>query len=82
MVEVAVCRCGQLQCAEADIIQGLVIKSEALVGILDKLVDGKGSVIRLNYGVGHLGGRDHGECTHDSVGVLLTNLRDQKCAHS
>jgi len=82
MVKITVGRGGQLQGAEADIVKGLVIKREALVRVLHKLMHGKGAVIRLNHGIGHLGGRDHGEGGHDTVGVLLTDLRDQKCTHT
>merc|ERR1711966_419116 len=68
--------------AEADVVEGLVVHAEALVGVLDELVDGEGGVVRLDYGVGHLGGRAHGEGAHDSVGVFLTDLGDEEGAHA
>ena len=82
VVKVTVGRGGELQGAEADVVQGLVVEGEALVGVLDKLVDGEGGVVRLHDGVGHLGGRDHGVGGHHAVGVLLTDLGDQKGAHT
>ena len=81
MVKITVGGGGELQGAEADIVQGLVIKGEALIGVLDKLVDRQGGVVGLNDGIGHLGGRDNGVGRHDSVGVLLTDLGDQEGSH-
>lgn len=60
----------------------LVIDTEGLVGVLNKLVDGEGGVVRLNNGVGDLGGGDDGEGGHHTVGELLTDLGDQKCTHT
>ncbi len=82
VVQVTVGGGGQLQGAEADIVQSLVIQSEALVGVLDQLVDGQGGVVRLHHGVGHLGGRDDREGGHHTVGVLLSDLGDQQSSHS
>ena len=67
---------------EADIVQGLVVNAVGLVGVLNQLMDGEGGVVGLDNGVRHLGGGDDGEGVHDSVGVLLTDLGDQKCAHT
>merc|ERR1712165_491314 len=35
MVQVTICRCSQLECAEADVVEGLVVDAESLVSILD-----------------------------------------------
>merc|ERR1739848_129322 len=56
MVEVTVGGSGELEGTEADIVQGLVVKAHALIGVLHKLVDGEGGVVRLHDGIGHLGG--------------------------
>ena len=48
MVEVAVCGGGELQGAEADIVESLVINAESLIGVLNELVDGQSGVVRLN----------------------------------
>ena len=82
MVKITVGRGGKLQGTEADIVKGLVIKGEALIRVLHKLVNRKGAVIRLHDGIRHLGGRDDGESGHDTIGVLLTDLGDQKCTHT
>jgi hypothetical protein len=82
VVKITIGRSGQLQGAEADIIKSLVIQRETLVGVLHKLMHGKGTVIRLNHGIRHLGGRDHRESGHDTIGVFLTNLGDQRCTHT
>ena len=40
MVEVTVRWCGQFECAEADVVQSLVVDAERFVCVLNKLVDG------------------------------------------
>ena len=54
MVEVPVGGGGQLQGAEADVIECFVVNAESLVCVLDKLVDGQGCVVRFHHGVRHL----------------------------
>ena len=54
VVEVAVGGGGQLQGAEADVVQSLVVDAECLVRVLDKLVDGQGGVVRFHHCVRHL----------------------------
>ena len=51
MVEIAVGGDGELEGPEADIVEGLVIDAEGLVRVLDELVDGEGSVVRLDDSV-------------------------------
>eukprot|EP01084_Bolivina_argentea_P311568 539346_1 len=82
MVQVTEGGGGQLQGAEADIVQGLVVDAHGLIGVLNQLMDGQGGVVGLNHGVGHLGGRDDGEGHHDTIGVLLTELADQEGSHT
>ena len=76
VVEVAIRRGGELEGAEADVVEGLVVEGEALVGVLDQLVHGEGGVVRLDDGVGHLGRRDHRVRRHDPVRVLLAHLKE------
>ena len=59
MVEVTIGGGGQLEGSEADIVQSLVIDDHALVGVLNQLMHGESGVVRLNDGVGHLGGWHH-----------------------
>ena len=54
VVQVTVGGGGELQSAEANVVEGLVVNAEGLVGVLDQLVDGEGGVVRLNDSVGHL----------------------------
>merc|ERR1712193_510251 len=82
MVEVTVGGSGELEGTEADVVQGLVVKAHALIGVLHKLVDGEGGVVRLHDGIGHLGGWHHREGEHHTVGVLLTDLGDQESSHT
>ena len=82
MVQVTVCGGGQLEGPEADVVEGLVINDEGLIGVLNELMDGEGGVVGLNNGVGDLGRGGDGEGGHDPVGVLLSDLGDQESSHS
>merc|ERR1712164_126383 len=82
VVEVAVGGGGELEGTEADVVQGLVVKAHALVGVLDQLVDGEGGVVGLDHSVGHLGGRHNGESEHHAVWVLLADLGDEESSHT
>ena len=39
MVQISIGGSGELECAEADVIQSFVVNAEGLVGVLDQLVD-------------------------------------------
>ena len=82
VVQVTVRGVGELEGAHADVIQSLVVDTEGLVGVLNELVDGKSGVVRLNNGIGDLGGGDNGEGGHHAVGELLTDLGDQESTHT
>jgi hypothetical protein len=68
---------GKLESPEADVVQSFIVKNHALVGVLDKLVDRKCGVVGLDNCVGHLGRRENRERQHDTVWVLLSDLRNQ-----
>mmetsp|Transcript_12795 Transcript_12795/g.38583 ORF Transcript_12795/g.38583 Transcript_12795/m.38583 type:complete len:322 (-) Transcript_12795:358-1323(-) len=82
VVQVAEGGGGQLQGAEADVVQRLVVQNHALVGILHQLMHGQGRIVRLHHRVRHLGGGHDGEGEHHPVGVLLADLADQQRAHA
>jgi len=82
VVEVSVGRGGELEGTEADIVEGLVIETHALIGVLNELVNGEGGVVWLDNGVGHLRGWHDGEGEHHTVWVLLTDLGDEECSHT
>merc|ERR1711998_90597 len=63
-------------------VEGLVVNAHDLIGVLDELMHGEGGVVGLDDGVGDLGGGHDGEGHHHSVGVLLTDLRDEESSHS
>ena len=54
MVQVIVGRRGQLESAETDIVQCLIVNAEGLVGVLNELVDGESGIIGLNNSVRNL----------------------------
>mmetsp|Transcript_39503 Transcript_39503/g.92820 ORF Transcript_39503/g.92820 Transcript_39503/m.92820 type:complete len:372 (-) Transcript_39503:71-1186(-) len=72
----------ELQGSEADVVKGLVVDAEALVGVLDELMHGEGGVVGLNNGVRHLWRGYNREAAHDAVGVLLADLGDQEGSHA
>ena len=82
MVEISIGGVGEFESAVADVVQGLVVDAEGLVGVLDELMDRESSVVGLDHRVRHLGRGHHRERRHDAVGVLLADLRDQQGAHS
>ena len=47
MVEIAVGGGGELQFPEADIVESLVIDTEGLIGVLNKLVNRQSGIVRL-----------------------------------
>jgi hypothetical protein len=82
VVQVTVGRSVELERTHANIVQGLVIDTEGLVRVLDQLMDGEGGVVRLNNGVGNLGGGNDRESCHHAVWELLTDLGDQQRTHT
>ena len=51
MVQVTIAGGGELQRAEADVVQGLVIDTEGLIRVLNQLVNGKSGVVWLDDGI-------------------------------
>jgi len=82
VVEVTLGGGGQLEGAEANVVQCLVVDYLHDVCVLDQLMHGEGGVVGLHDGVGDLGRGEHGEGLHDPVGVLLPDLGDQQGAHA
>jgi hypothetical protein len=82
VVEVTIGRSGELEGPEADIVEGFIVKAHALISVLDELVDGEGSVVWLDDGVGDLWRWDDGEGVHNSVWVLLSDFTDEKGSHT
>jgi len=82
MVKITVGGGGELEGSEADIVKSFVINAHNLIGVLNELMDGEGGVVRLNDGIGNLGRRHDGESGHDSVGVFLSDLRDEESTHT
>jgi hypothetical protein len=72
----------EFQGAEADVVKGLVIKTEALIGVLNQLVEGEDGVVRLDDGIGDLRGGEDGEGAHHAVGILLADLGNEESSHT
>mmetsp|Transcript_41418 Transcript_41418/g.86943 ORF Transcript_41418/g.86943 Transcript_41418/m.86943 type:complete len:447 (+) Transcript_41418:339-1679(+) len=82
VVEIAVGGVGEFEGAEADVVQGLVVQGEALVGVLDQLVNRQGGVVRFHDRVGHLGRRHDAVGGHDTIRKLLPDLGNQQRSHA
>jgi hypothetical protein len=82
MVKITVSGGGELKGSEADVVEGFVIDDLDFIGIFDQLMDGEGSVVGFNDGIGDLGGGEDGEGFHDSVGVFFSDLGDKEGTHT
>jgi len=82
VVEVTLGGGGQLEGAEANVVQCLVVDYLHDVCVLDQLVDREGGVLGLHDSVRDLGRGEHGEGLHDPVWVLLSDLGDEQGAHA
>ena len=82
MVKITVGWGGELEGSEADIVKGFVVNDLDLIGVLDQLMDGEGSVVWLNNGVRDFWGWEDRESAHDSVWVLFSDLGDEEGSHS
>jgi len=82
MVKITVGWGGELKGSEADIVKGFVINAHNLIGVLNKLMDGEGGVVRLDDGIRDLWGRHDGESGHDSIWVLFSDLGDEEGSHT
>jgi hypothetical protein len=82
VVEVTVCWGGELECAEANVVESLVVDAVGLIGVLNKLVNRESGVVWFDDGVGNLWRWHNGEGVHDTVWVFLTDLRDEKGTHT
>ena len=71
MVQVTVCRSGELQGLEANLVESLVIDTEGLIGVLDELVDRKRRVVWLKNAVEQID-RDVTTCAPTSTTVSDT----------
>jgi hypothetical protein len=60
----------------------LVVDTERLVRVLDKLVDGECGIVWLNNSVGGLGRWHDRESGHHTIRKLLANLGDEKRSHT
>mmetsp|Transcript_58489 Transcript_58489/g.137358 ORF Transcript_58489/g.137358 Transcript_58489/m.137358 type:complete len:401 (+) Transcript_58489:252-1454(+) len=82
MVQVTESRRRQLERTEADVVQRLVVNAEALVRVLHELMHRQRRVVRLHNCVRHLRRRHNREGEHDTIRVLLADLRDEERSHA
>ena len=82
MVKISVGGGGELKGSEADIVESFVINAHNFISVFDQLMDGKGGIVWLNDGIGHLGGGHDGEGAHDSVRIFFSDFGDEEGSHS
>ena len=82
VIEITVRRGGQLQSSEADVIQGLVVQKETFISICNKLVKAQNCIVWLDDRIGNFGRGDDRERLHNTIRVLLADLRDQQRTHA
>ena len=51
MVQISICRGGQFQGTETNVIESFVVNAESFVSVFYQLVNGECSIIRLDHGV-------------------------------
>mmetsp|Transcript_29416 Transcript_29416/g.53353 ORF Transcript_29416/g.53353 Transcript_29416/m.53353 type:complete len:406 (-) Transcript_29416:121-1338(-) len=81
-VEIAVAGIGEFEGAEANVVEGLVIEGEALIGIFHKLMDRQRGVVWLHHSVRHLWGGHHTVRGHDTIRKFLPNLAHEERPHA
>jgi len=82
MVQVAVGGRGEFERSEANVVESFVVNAVGLVGVLYELMHGESGVVGLDDGVAYLGRGYDGKGVHDSVGVFLSDLGDEKSSHA
>jgi hypothetical protein len=82
VVKVTIGGGGEFKGSETDIVEGFVINDHTFISVFNQLMDGEGSIVSFNDGVGDFGGGDNGEGDHHSVGVFFSDLRDKEGSHS
>merc|ERR1719481_928870 len=82
VVQVSIGGVGQLQGAEADVVQSLIINAISFVCVLHELVHREGGIVGLHDSVRDLGTGYNRVAVHDSVGIFLADLRDEKGTHA
>ena len=64
-----------------NVVQGLVVDDEGFVRVLEQLVGREDGVVRLDDGVGDLGGRIDRVGARNSIRICITNFEQQKGSH-
>lgn len=58
MVQISISGGGKFESSEANVVQGLVVDTIGLIGILDQLVDREGGIVGFYNGIGNFWGGD------------------------
>jgi len=82
MVQVAVGGRREFKRSEADVVESFVINAVRLIGVLNQLMDGQCGVVWFDDGVADLWRWHDREGVHDSIGVFLSDFRDEKRSHT
>ncbi len=82
VVQVPIGGGGELQGAEADVIEGLIVDAEGVISVLHQLVHRESGIVWLHHGVRHLRGWCNRVGVHDPVWIFLPALGDEEGAHA
>jgi len=82
VVKISISWSGELKSSEADIIKSFIINAHNLIGVFDKLMDWKGSIVWLNDGIWDLWWWHDWESDHLSIWILFSDFWDKECSHS
>lgn len=82
VVKISISWSGELKSSEANIIKGFIINAHNLIGVLDKLMDWKSSIVWLNDGIWDLWGWHNWESDHLSIWIFFSDLWDKESSHS
>merc|ERR1712153_279265 len=81
-VEVGVGRTLDVQATTADVVEGLVVKHDGDVGVLEEGVGGEHGVVWLDHGSGHLRGRVHAESQLGLLAVVHGQTLEEEGAEA
>ncbi len=73
---------GELQSAEADVVQGFIVDAKGRIGVFDQILEGHDGIVRLDNSVGDLGRGNNRVGARDPVRILLADHREDEGSHA
>ncbi len=82
MVQGSVGGSSELEGAEADVVQGLIVDAEGPVRVLDQLMHGEGCIVGSGDGVRYLGRVNDRVGVDHPVRILIPDFGDEESSHT